>query len=342
MEYIDNIIIWLSLLINDYFHISFINYYVLFFIFIIPIFIYFTSKKRGIEVYRSDLSFVSKQGWLSKMITHLPNMVMFGVFVLGILALAKPYWGGNEVTKKGQGSQIVITIDRSVSMSEEIRNSGGITKNEATAKLISNLVNRNLKDMFGFVVYSNSGIISMPITSNRDTIDSTVKMIPGPGLAKTNVYGALKSSIDLFSSAPYISDRAIIIFTDGASRMDAKSKEIIKDYLLRENISLYWVYINDNRGISIKKPTDVVLKEVNNIPAVIEFRDYLMTLKSKVKIFEATNMAELEAAVEDISTQERHLMVWKEQSQAIDLSGQLSFICSVLAASLLIFTLLGW
>lgn len=341
-EILDSVNVSISLFLSDVFHLSFINYGYLFYILAVPLFIFIIRNSHGILTNRSDLLFVNQKDMISKMIVALPNFIVFCIFSFGLAALAKPYWGGEEITKSGQGSQIVITMDRSVSMSDELRGTNGLKKNEVASDLIKSMVKRNLKDMFGFVIYSNSGIMSMPITSNQNTIAASVKALSGVGLAKTNVYGALKTSIGMFSDAPYLSDRAIVLFTDGASRMDSKSKEQVKDLLKQENVSLYWVYINDSNGTSLKQSTDMAIKENGSIPAVIEFRDFLLTLKTKVKTFEATNLVELEQAVEEINTQERHIVVWKEQSQSVDMSGVLAFICSLLVASLIFFRMLGW
>ena len=61
----------------------------------------------------------------------------------------------------------------------------------------------------------------------------------------------LTSSAELFTSIENSGSRAVILLSDGAGRIDAKTQQKIKEWFDKYQIGFYWIVLRQPGGISI-------------------------------------------------------------------------------------------
>lgn len=135
------------------------------------------------------------------------------VFVLSIIALARPQWGYQWQEVKRQGLDILLVVDTSKSMlTQDVKPN----RLERTKLAVKDLIRKLKGDRIGLVAFAGDAFMMCPLTSDYgglllslNDLDSSV--IPRGG---TNVGGALEEAMKGYDKTP-AQFKAIILVTDG-------------------------------------------------------------------------------------------------------------------------------
>lgn len=143
----------------------------------------------------------------------LRAIVLTVVFVLGVIALARPQWGFEWQMVKRQGADILLAIDVSKSML-----ASDIKPNRlARTKLAVQDLLKHLKgDRIGLIAFAGDSFLMCPLTVDYDGFqmsldDLSVNSIPIGG---TNIGAAILEAINSYKSVPG-QYKSLIIVTDG-------------------------------------------------------------------------------------------------------------------------------
>ena len=166
--------------------------------------------------------------------------------------------------------------------------------------------------MVGVITFSNSAMFILPLTNNKEAIRAAVSATAGNALFQTNIAAGLSSSAELFTSIENSGSRAVILLSDGAGRIDAKTQQKIKEWFEKYQIGLYWIVLRQPRGISIFEE-DVPLHQDYQLPPQIELYEFFKTFKSPFQAYEAEDPKSLEQAIKDINLKERKPIVFEEK-----------------------------
>jgi len=207
---------------------------------------------------------------VSRIISLFFKIVSTVIILLIILTLSEPYADQEIVLKKGKGAQIGLVLDRSASMDDPFAggdNNKSIaeTKSAAASRLIVDFFDSRTDDMVGVITFSNSAMFILPLTNNKEAIRAAVSATAGNALFQTNIAAGLTSSAELFTSIENSGSRAVILLSDGAGRIDAKTQQKIKEWFDKYEIGLYWIVLRQPRGISIFEE-DVPLHQDYQLP----------------------------------------------------------------------------
>lgn len=297
---------------------------------VVPLIIVVSKPKKGLPSVEFSNSKVS-QLW-----GNLP-LILWGMsFLMGLVVLAEPFKPSVKVSHNSYGAQIVLALDRSASMGEPFANGKGSSKADTASEMFEHLILRNLKDQISVIAYSNSAMVATPLTDNKKVVRASLTALKGSVLTKTNVGGALATALDQFKDAPVADARAIIVVTDGASRIPPAFKENLKERFNRYGIGLYWVYLRDVNGLKLDQPTDSYRSEGGGIPSVVEFRDFVQSVHGQVK--EVSGISDLVKVVEELDSRAKNAIEWVELKPAESLQRQFSFLAFILS-SLYLWTL---
>ena len=186
------------------------------------------------------------------------------------------------------------------------------TKSAAASRLIVDFFDSRTDDMVGVITFSNSAMFILPLTNNKEAIRAAVSATAGNALFQTNIAAGLSSSAELFTSIENSGSRAVILLSDGAGRIDAKTQQKIKEWFDKYQIGLYWIVLRQPRGISIFEE-DVPLHQDYQLPPQIELYEFFKTFKSPFQAYEAEDPKSLEQAIKDINLKERKPIVFEEK-----------------------------
>jgi len=276
---------------------------------------------------------------VSRIISLFFKIVSTVIIMLIILTLSEPYADQKTILKKGKGAQIGLVLDRSASMDDpfsggENNNPVGETKSAAASRLIVDFFNSRTDDMVGVVTFSNSAMFILPLTHNKEAIKAAVNATAGNALFQTNIGAGLTSSAELFTSIENSGSRAVILLSDGAGRIDAKTQQKIKDWFNKYQIGLYWVVLRQPGGISIFEE-DVPLHQDYQLPPQVELYEFFKSFKSPFQAYESEDPKSLERAIKDINLKEKKPIIYEEKVPGEKYAPKLLIIAIILSLMLL-------
>ncbi len=140
-------------------------------------------------------------------------VVIVVVFILSIIALARPQWGYQWQEVKRQGLDILLVIDTSKSMlTQDVKPN----RLERTKLAVKDLIKKLKGDRIGLVAFAGDAFMMCPLTSDYGGLllslnDLDASIIPRGG---TNVGGALEEAMKGYDKTPS-QFKAIVLVTDG-------------------------------------------------------------------------------------------------------------------------------
>ena len=173
--------------------------------------------------------------------------LIFFVFALSLVSLARPLWGRKEQTLVSHGHDITVALDVSRSMlAEDIKpNRLAKAKHEIAA-----LMDRMQGNRIGLVIFAGEAFVQCPLTldySAAKILLSEVEVgsvpIPGTAIAK-----AIEKSLASFPLGERES-RVIILITDGEDTLGDPQKAAKQ--AAEEGVLVYAIGIGDPLGVPI-------------------------------------------------------------------------------------------
>ncbi len=145
----------------------------------------------------------------------LKAVLLLVMVLFGILAAARPQWGGRQVPVTRSGNDVMVVLDTSYSMASE-----DISPNRFRRAVLSaaNLVHLLPGDRIGLVTFSGRAVLNCPLTLDHgavimfmDAVDIRSDLVPGTALAD-----ALTVAVQAFVRQDEGGrGKAIVLFTDG-------------------------------------------------------------------------------------------------------------------------------
>ena len=133
---------------------------------------------------------------------------------LGVVALAGPRWGEEQIVAETRGLSLVMAIDISRSMLAEDASPSRLRRALREAR---RLVQDLDGDRLGLIAFAGSSYILSPLSIDGsalslylDALDPDVASEGGTGMA-----GALRQGGDLLRASSELADRVLVVFTDG-------------------------------------------------------------------------------------------------------------------------------
>jgi Ca-activated chloride channel family protein len=157
----------------------------------------------------------------ASIVRHAPAAVILtGLLLLGC-ALMDPVLPFAETEVRSHGLDIVIALDLSSSMEEQMEAPPSKTRLEATRDAIKTFVGRRVDDRIGLVVFSDNAYVVSPLTFDHRYLVRYIDMVDNQilrGEGMTAIGEGLSLSTDLLARQAVVPGRrnkVIVVFTDG-------------------------------------------------------------------------------------------------------------------------------
>jgi Ca-activated chloride channel family protein len=163
---------------------------------------------------------VFERTYRASTVRHAPAAVILtGLLLLGC-ALMDPVLPFAETEVRSHGLDIVIALDLSSSMEEQM-DPPSKTRLEATRDAIKTFVGRRVDDRIGLVVFSDNAYVVSPLTFDHRYLVRYIDMVDNQilrGEGMTAIGEGLSLSTDLLARQAVVPGRrnkVIVVFTDG-------------------------------------------------------------------------------------------------------------------------------
>jgi len=218
------------------------------------------------------------------------------------VALAQPYLTEQTVEKIGKGANIMIVLDRSGSMNDDFgeKKAGqAINKMAAARRVLQDMVKQSKNDLVGMVSFSTSPILVAPLSSDHAYVEAALEATEAGGMGFTAVARGLGMALDFFEGKPVTGGRALLLVSDGGAHLDGKTQDLLRAMFMRQNASLYWIYLRSANGASLKQAPS----EEEGINAYPEYalHEFFKTINVPYHVYEAENADEVKLAIQDIA-----------------------------------------
>ncbi len=140
-------------------------------------------------------------------------ILLISVFILSIVALARPQWGFQWFEVKRQGLDIVIALDVSKSMlTEDVKPN----RLERAKLAVKDLIKKLQGDRLGLVAFSSTAFLACPLTSDYGGFLLALEDIGPQSISQggTNLARAIEEAMKGYQKIPS-QYKSIVLITDG-------------------------------------------------------------------------------------------------------------------------------
>ena len=215
----------------------------------LPIIAYFLPAKKeqtDVAALRLPVSLQSfEQPAAEKTSQKLSLSILSIIWVLLVLAAARPQWLGEPINIPTEGREMMIAVDLSGSMQVEDMELNGRTVNrlDMLKVLLGDFVKRRVGDRLGLILFGDDAYMQTPMTFDRKTVnqmlDETVLGLVGQ---KTAIGDAMALSVKRFEDKEE-SNRVLLLLTDGQNTAGKITPQQALELAVARNITIYTVGI---------------------------------------------------------------------------------------------------
>jgi Ca-activated chloride channel family protein len=169
--------------------------------------------------------------------SRLQQVLVFIVWILIVVALARPMWIGEALTKTVASRDILLAVDLSGSMDAkdfQAPNGEDIDRLTAVKLVVDDFLSRREGDRVGMILFGSAAFVQTPFTEDIETCRSLLDEAEvGMAGSKTMLGDAIGLSISVFEKSD-LEERVLILLTDGndsgSKVLPENAANIAKDY----------------------------------------------------------------------------------------------------------------
>jgi mxaC protein len=230
----------------------------------------------------------------------------------------------------GRGAEILVLMDRSRSMDENMLTSDwrqldpllvrahawsrGEQKARVARAMLSKFVAERPDDRFALMFFSSSPIHVVPFTRRDEVVQAAITAAGvGRGLSDTDVGAALLAAIAEFDARTYTGSRIILLVSDGGAKLDVPTRRLINAGLARNRIALNWIYLRSVNGADFTAPPGMT-----DVTPEIALHRFFRTLRTPYRVWQAQTPEDIAMAVADVGREQNFPLDVAERVPRLD------------------------
>ena len=255
-----------------------------------------------------------------------------------VVAVAGPYRPEYSVERVGRGAEIVLLLDRSLSMDQSCAGARGQrgappagngpevldyyakqraaesrqSKGKVARELLAEFALKRPQDRFGMLVFSTLPVPVLAFTHKSEPIQAAINAGNiGRGLSETNIGLALESALDLFTDRPYTGSRIVLLVSDGGDRIDPELRERLSHEARKQRAAIYWIYLRSANSPGLRPAPNDPPGAAESVPEMMLNR-FFESLETPYRVYEAGDAEALRQAIADVNRLENLPMLYQE------------------------------
>jgi mxaC protein len=273
--------------------------------------------------------------------------------------LSGPYLPGATVERTGRGAEIVLLLDRSLSMDEPLGSAKRAqfyffaqtspeSKQSVARRFLSRFVAHRRDDLIGGIVFSTFPIPVLPFTTSQPLIQAAIRAgSTYHGLADTDIGAALLAAAGMFKNQPYTGSRVVLLLSDGGAVLDSATRVKIRTVFANERIALDWIYLRSYASPGIPEtgtappPAGAASASAGTTgDPELALHRFFQTLLTPYHLYQAESSRDVRAAIADIGRAQTLPIRYRERLPHLSLAPRAFEIALIATAVLLIASLL--
>lgn len=276
------------------------------------------------------------------------------------VGLSGPYLPGTTIERVGRGAEIVVLLDRSLSMDEPLGSAREAqfysfaqtapqAKQSVARRFLSQFVARRGNDLLGLIIFSTFPIPVLPFTARQPLIQAAIHAgATYHGLADTDIGAALLAAAHMFENQPYTGSRVVLLVSDGGAVLDTPTQVKIRTTFADERIALDWIYLRSYTSPGIAQtgnaaPPSVGAGRANDgaegNPELALHR-FFQTLLTPYHLYQAESTQALRDAIADVGRAQTLPIRYGERLPRLSLAPHAFAVALIAAVAVLIGSLL--
>ena len=304
---------------------------------IIPIVIgyFWKSKSRSAKLQVSTLTpFVGIKKTYKYYLLHVPFFLKMVALAMIIIVLARPQSSNDWENKKGEGIDVMLSMDISTSMLAQDLKPNRL---EAAKVVASNFIEQRQNDNIGLVVFSGAACTICPLTNDHECLNDLVSNID-TGMVRSSgtcIGLGLASAVNRLKDSKTKS-KVIILMTDGSDTGGNIDPNTGADLAKSFGIRVYTIGVGTN-GVAPMPIWDETTKQSLMVMVPVEIDESTLksiAQKTNGKYFRATNNQDLENIYSTIDKLEKSKITISSFSRRKELFlpfGCISVLCLFLS-----------
>lgn len=170
-------------------------------------------------------------------------LLLWLVWILLIVAAARPQWTGEPVTLPTTGRDLMLAVDISGSMATEDMEVRGqyVDRLSVVKAVIGNFVEARQGDRIGLVLFGTNAYLQAPLTFDTKSVNRLLVEAPvGIAGGKTAIGDAIGLAVKRLRMRPQ-EDKVIILLTDGANNVGEVAPEKAAELAAFDGIKIYTI-----------------------------------------------------------------------------------------------------
>ncbi len=171
------------------------------------------------------------------------------VWLLLVLAAARPQWIGEPVGLPTSGRDLMLAVDISGSMAipDFAINGQEVTRLEVVKRAASEFITRRTGDRIGLIVFGSQAYVQTPLTFDRETVATMLhEMEIGLAGKETALGDAIGLAVKRLKEQP-AGNRVLVLLTDGANTAGEVSPKQAGELAKEQGLRIYTIGVGADR-----------------------------------------------------------------------------------------------
>jgi len=225
------------------------------------------------------------------------QLALWSIWTLLLVALARPQWIGEPVSRPITGRDLMLAVDVSGSMGQEdLYLDGRLTNRLAAVKhVVGDFGQRRNGDRLGLILFGTNAYLHAPMTFDRETVKQMLDDVPlSVAGGKTAIGDAIGQAVKRLRDRPAKS-RVLILLTDGENNVGEVTPLKAAELAAKENIVIYTIGVGTEKRMQVG-PFGLPLGTLRLSPASDLDETTLKAIAATTngRYFRARNTAELD------------------------------------------------